>query len=282
MNSKLCKHIPSGLHSRLALLALLSAVVIAAGGQGAATASSELKPGKTSTYVAGNVFDLNLATAWVEGVEGDGVGEWVALELGETEDLGRFERLQLKIATGYQKTFEVLENNGAPTKLKVELSRGGEQLGQAGTTPDQNYSNELMAEFSNLKPGSGPLRVKLTIEAAKPGKKFHDTAISEIMPEFIGANPHQAREAADRFCRAVLKRDAAGLKEFSSKPASEVVNSFTNEFSNEVGCEATPLVRAGRTFDLFGAEGGDGAVMCRFTFDGAKWRLGPCNYISYL
>ena len=45
------------------------------GGLDTLSASSELKSNSSIKYVAKNAHDLNYKTAWVEGVEGDGIGE---------------------------------------------------------------------------------------------------------------------------------------------------------------------------------------------------------------
>ena len=47
------------------------------GGQDTATASSELKPFKGIKYSASNADDLSYKTAWIEGVPGYGIGEYL-------------------------------------------------------------------------------------------------------------------------------------------------------------------------------------------------------------
>ena len=41
--------------------------------------SSELNATNKNSYLGKNIIDFNTKTAWVEGVKGDGIGEWIEI-----------------------------------------------------------------------------------------------------------------------------------------------------------------------------------------------------------
>jgi hypothetical protein len=47
------------------------------GGEDTISASSSLSAQSNVNYRANNIHDLNYKTAWVEGVKGYGIGEWI-------------------------------------------------------------------------------------------------------------------------------------------------------------------------------------------------------------
>ena len=70
------------------------------------------EPGK---YCACWLFDKDLTTAWVEGLEGDGIGEYVLIGQGNTLP-GK-----IHINNGYQKTKSHYNKNSRPKTLKLNL-----------------------------------------------------------------------------------------------------------------------------------------------------------------
>ncbi len=87
------------------------------------TSSSALKATSTDNYRATNLVDGDLTTAWNEGAEGPGLGEWVKFEFSQQLVLARIE-----IANGYQKDEERFLGNPRVKSLKVEYSNGTTQL----------------------------------------------------------------------------------------------------------------------------------------------------------
>ena len=69
-------------------------------------------------YGAHNLFDKDGATAWVEGVKGDGIGEFVYVGMGD--------RLNEKICivNGYQKSRDLYFKNNRPKTLRLSLFVG--------------------------------------------------------------------------------------------------------------------------------------------------------------
>ena len=82
--------------------------------------SSELEDpgmGKIGKYAVGNIIDKNISTAWVEGVKGDGIGEYVLLASKEIPGT-------ISIYSGYSKNISLFNKNNRPSKLKVSLYFG--------------------------------------------------------------------------------------------------------------------------------------------------------------
>ncbi len=132
------------------------------------TASSTLKDNKFS-YAPENVLDNDLATAWVEGVTGLGQGQWIKLS---TKDNSKMNLSSISFALGYQdpKDFELLYENSAPTKIRVECENGFSK-------DVEFHSYDDVVIFDSVQKTSW---VKITILEASEGTKFDDTCISEI------------------------------------------------------------------------------------------------------
>jgi hypothetical protein len=69
-------------------------------------------------YEAFNLIDRDPNTAWVEGVKGNGVGEYAFISMGA------FFPDSIKIRNGYQKTQELYNANSRPKKLKISFYTG--------------------------------------------------------------------------------------------------------------------------------------------------------------
>jgi hypothetical protein len=131
-----------------------------------ATASATLKSTGANSYGATNLLDGDLATAWNEGAEGTGIGEWVKLELADPTVLSRIE-----IANGYQKDDDRYYGNPRVKSLKVEYSNGTTQLVDLLDRQD----------FQSITPTRETVEwVKFTIVSVYPGEQWDDTALSEI------------------------------------------------------------------------------------------------------
>src|ERR1043166_5440696 len=120
-------------------------------------------------YGPESLFDNADNTAWVEGGDGQGIGEWIVVE---------FDGLRLvkdiQIRNGYNKDQSIYEKNSRVKELRVEFSEREKKVAHLKDTPSQQ-SIEL--------PTGKPLHaywVKFTIESVYPEIKFEDTAISEL------------------------------------------------------------------------------------------------------
>lgn len=101
---------------------------------------------------------------WVEGVDGDGIGEYLVLYFEKKESVD-----VLRIHLGYPALYN---ENGRPEVLKFEFE-GGESAEY--TFDDVNHdfyiqlSRPIMTEW-----------IKITIKSVYTGEKYKDTCISEI------------------------------------------------------------------------------------------------------
>ncbi|HEX8653461.1 MAG TPA: protein kinase [Pyrinomonadaceae bacterium] len=84
-----------------------------------ATASSKRDPKGSSTYEPGNVLDQSLATAWVEGVRGPGIGQWIQFDFNREVKLNR-----IIITPGYFKTPELWKQNNRLASATFHFSDG--------------------------------------------------------------------------------------------------------------------------------------------------------------
>jgi hypothetical protein len=121
-----------------------------------ATASSERSPESGVTYGPGNVTDQSLATAWDEGVDGPGIGEWVRFDFDREIKLNR-----IIITPGYFKTPGIWRQNNRLAGATFYFSDGSSRH---FTFPDQMVERRLEVggirtrwvrlEISDIYPGS--------------------------------------------------------------------------------------------------------------------------------
>lgn len=153
-----------------------------AGGPSSITASSQLKPQGAVNYKASNAHDLSYRTAWVEGVAGYGIGEYLTY----TFKGGDPRITTIIVVNGYVKSGKAFKENSRVKKLKVYKDDKpiaildlkdimGEQRFKIGTLGDNT-------------PGSPDWKLKFEIMEVYKGDKYDDTALSEIY--FDGIDVH--------------------------------------------------------------------------------------------
>ena len=131
-----------------------------------AVASSTLKATATNSYGATNLMDGDVTTAWNEGADGVGLGEWVRFTFLKATVITRIE-----IANGYQKDQQRFRGNPRVKSLKLEYSDGTVQLVDLLDT----------MEFQAITPTQQPVEwVKLVIVSVYAGDQWEDTALSEV------------------------------------------------------------------------------------------------------
>lgn len=138
-----------------------------------AAASSMLSGGD---YDVWNMLDAEFETAWVEGVEGDGCGEYVEFTFPENTVI-----TSMYIWPGYLKSKDLFEKNGAPMSILAETEQGSIRLNFVNDEYN-NYDYALSDPQFILDPElvlpDGKLRIY--IENVRTGWKYQDTCISEI------------------------------------------------------------------------------------------------------
>ena len=132
-----------------------------------ARASSTLTATQMNNYGVTNLLDGDLATAWNEGADGYGIGEWVQFDFSDQVVLSRID-----IANGYQKDEDRYKGNPRVKSLKIEYSNGTSQLVDLLDTE----------EYQTITPNTqDPIdSVKLSIVSVYPGEQWDATALSEV------------------------------------------------------------------------------------------------------
>ncbi len=159
------------------------------GGPKEITASSYLKSQGDNTYEPQNAHDLNYKNAWVEGVDGYGIGEYL---------LYTFEAVspritEIIIVNGYVKSKSAWENNSRVKKLKVYINdKPYAILNLKDVRGSQSFKVEPIGnsdrEDWNVLKNKPDWTLKFEILDVYKGLKYDDVAISEIY--FDGLDVH--------------------------------------------------------------------------------------------
>lgn len=148
------------------------------------SSSSTLRAQGAHQYEVAGLADNSLETAWIEGNKGDGIGEYIRFDLPfdrafEQAAEGAYHYPNaFYIANGYQKHHQAFWHNSRVKRLKMYvndiafcyidlLDTAGIQLAKTG-----------LMEYLGLD--KGVVSIKLEIVSVYPGKKYRDTAISEL------------------------------------------------------------------------------------------------------
>ncbi len=139
------------------------------------TASSVLAPQSGNTYVPGNAFDQNFATAWVEGESGTGVGSSITFSFDGPETV-----YGVSVLPGYWKNQDTYQQNGRPTDFIISFSDGSfTAMYLIGSEPEYGTAEESYEYVLFDRPVETD-SVTLTITGAVAGTRFEDTCITEI------------------------------------------------------------------------------------------------------
>ncbi|APE43032.1 hypothetical protein BOO69_06070 [Sulfitobacter alexandrii] len=130
-------------------------------------ASSTLESQGRNSYVLTNMFDNDLATAWVEGVGGTGEGQRITVSFDRPTTVRR-----LGVVTGYAKSQDIFLKNGRVRELYLEASNRAE-----GAIALRDDTTMQAFDTTGLDAVSW---ISLTIRATYPGSRYSDTAISEL------------------------------------------------------------------------------------------------------
>lgn len=144
------------------------------------TASSALG----EKYAADNAHDFSIVTAWVEGVEGNGEGEYVKYSFP-----GTCPRITtVLIHNGYVKNWDVWRDNGRVKKLLMYYNdKPYVVLNLNNTMHLQRFEVGILGHEERSE-ASPAWSIKFEILEVYPGKKYEDTAITEIY--FDGIDVH--------------------------------------------------------------------------------------------
>jgi hypothetical protein len=139
-----------------------------------ARASSVLAPQLGNRYGAENVLDGKLDTAWVEGVPGPGIGEWLDVEFPRPTPIS-----QIEIFPGYGKNQQIFEKNNRPKTIQLQFMDDHLQF---RTGNSKTIHLEDAARWQTY-PLAAPIQtpgVRFVIVEVYRGTTYDDTAISEV------------------------------------------------------------------------------------------------------
>lgn len=130
--------------------------------------SSVLKSQFGNSYGAVNLFDSSTGTAWVEGQQGNGVGEWITIEFETMRRVKSF-----TVQNGYQKNNDIFQKNNRVRQLRVLFS-GGE-------TRTFILEDKISAQYLSLSSPVQAYWMKFIIDDVWHGNKYMDTAITKLL-----------------------------------------------------------------------------------------------------
>ena len=135
-------------------------------------ASSALKAQGSKSYKASNIFDRDPETAWVEGVKGHGIGQWIELKNVSVRQDGIWCGVDwISILNGYVKSDKAWRENGRVKRLKVYCN------GKPKYILELQNSRSLQTFDVSISKGA---TIRFEILDVYPGTKYQDTVISEI------------------------------------------------------------------------------------------------------
>jgi hypothetical protein len=134
-----------------------------------ATSSSVRLAVQSNTYFPANAIDGKRSTAWMEGVEGPGIGEWIRFDFDREINLHR-----ILFQPGYFKSPAIWAQNNRLAKLTAQFSDGSSR--------QLAFDNRMDSQKIDI--GSVKTRwVRFTIDSVYSGTD-PDTALSEIAFEW--------------------------------------------------------------------------------------------------
>lgn len=135
-------------------------------------ASSSAKPYKSFSYTPDKTMDKDNSTAWLEGVKGDGINEWIEFSADTEQYVNGF-----VLYNGYQKNKTTYINNGKVKKILLTFSDDSTLEYELPTQNFEESQNGNTIKFSEqIKTKS----IRFTILEVDKGTYYDDTAINEI------------------------------------------------------------------------------------------------------
>lgn len=185
------------------------------GGPDSIFASSTLSPNKNLDYKADNVHDFSLRTAWVEGIEGYGIGESITFRFAKQSP----PVTTVEIYNGYMKSDKVWQDNSRVKQLKLYVNDKPYVLLNL-----KDIKSKQIFVIDTLQGVNKELYLKFEITDVYKGDKYDDVAISEI--EFDGTGVHC-------FAKGTLISTPNGQIEIEKLKIGDKVLSY-NELTKEI------------------------------------------------
>lgn len=185
------------------------------GGPDSIFASSTLSPYKSLDYKADNIHDFSLRTAWVEGVNGQGIRESITFRFAKQSP----PVTTVEIYNGYMKSDKVWQDNSRVKQLKLYVNDKPYALLNL-----KDIKSKQIFAIDTLQGVDKALYLKFEIVDVYKGDKYDDVAISEI--EFDGIGVHC-------FAKGTLVSTPSGQVEIEKLVVGDKILSF-NELTKNV------------------------------------------------
>lgn len=147
-------------------------------------ASSTLTNQGENSYAVDMLKDDACQTAWVEGVNGDGIGEYLEFEYRYDIAYEQSAEYSCKyadaflIANGYQKSETSFFENNRVKKLKMYIN--GKAYCWIKLKDEMGVQKLNLRFIKKLGKKTNTIKIKFEIAEVYKGTKYNDTAISEI------------------------------------------------------------------------------------------------------
>lgn len=149
------------------------------GGPDSIFTSSTLSANKNLNYVAVNAHDFSLRTAWVEGVSGYGIGEYITYRFATQSP----PVTTIEIFNGYMKSDMVWKDNSRVKQLKLYVNDTAVALLNL-----KDVKSKQIFEIGKLQGVDKNLYLKFEITDIYKGDKYDDVAIAEINFDGVGVH----------------------------------------------------------------------------------------------
>ncbi len=117
------------------------------------------------------VSDGDPKTAWVEGADGAGEGEWIRMQVTPMEGATR---VRLRMRPGYHKSASLFKANARPREMTIKL------LPSEKTTKVTAKDAMEWQEFVAEQPAGAVDAVEVRVDSVYPGAKYSDLCISDV------------------------------------------------------------------------------------------------------
>lgn len=257
--------------------------------------------GRQVNYSARNVLDFKDNTAWIENSKKGGVGEWLAIYLGEGGSIKDISEVEVYILTFYQNHDENGIGEGGndylkPTIFNIELYVDTTLITSTKDAEKDKNDNRYIGDIprflksntNNLQ--SGTVWVKMTImkseitwEGYDGSKRNNNALIGDVMLNIKNENPHNIKETISKFAKGINGKNKSIIAEFTDRPYKEILEEFTNEFVPEEGAKCNPTtlrIQSENIAFVFATEGGDGGSWAKFEYKNGKWNFIETIYFS--
>jgi hypothetical protein len=140
-----------------------------------ASASSLRDPVDEISYNPENVIDRFSDTAWIEGVNGSGEGEWIKIEFGRVEKIS-----SVLLQNGYWKNPLTLANNSRIQNMELAFSDGSETLVLDDPALDPTSFSKPKGYAYALPKTHYSSFVTITIAGIHPDRQYLETCLSYV------------------------------------------------------------------------------------------------------